>query len=302
MRGIWTALITPFNSNNEIDFPAFKKILHHQIEAGVAGVIPGGTTGESQALSLNEKKLLISYTLSELKGRGVQVVAGTGNASTAETIELSRWASNQGVDGVLIVTPFYSKPSQLGLEQHMIAIADAVDCEVIPYNVPSRTGVCLTAETITRLAKHPRIHSLKEATGQINFTSEILDSLSNKKLSLDILSGDDATFLGLLAVGAAGAISVASNLFPRAMVEMQNAAEQGKRAEALKIHNHYYPLFRDLFIESNPVPIKFAMEFAGWCQSRVRLPLSPLLPANAEKLEASLKKCEILIRKKEHTE
>lgn len=293
MRGVWTALITPFTQDRKLDLNAFRKILQDQVEAGVAGVIPCGTTGESPTLSLDEKKSLIQTTLSELKGTRVQVVAGTGSNHTQETIEFSKWASQQGVAGVLIVTPYYNKPSQLGLETHFRAVADAVSCEVIAYNVPGRTGVSLTAETIARLATHPKIRTLKEATGNVAFTSEIIDTLSLKQTSMDILSGDDATYFPLLAVGAVGVISVVSNLIPGPMVQLQKACDQGQWDVARKIHLTYYPLFRDLFIESNPVPIKSAMEFAGWCHSTVRQPLVALTEANRQKLQDSLSRCGI---------
>ena len=291
MRGVWTALVTPFNDKNELDLDAFRRILRDQKAARITGVIPCGTTGESPTLSAAEKKTLIQTALQELKGSGVKIIAGTGSNYTAETIELSKWASEQGVDGVLIVTPYYNKPSQAGLEAHFRAIADVIQCELMLYNVPGRTGVSLTASTIASLATHPRIRSLKEATGNTAFTSEIIDELSLRKQSLDILSGDDATYLPLLSVGAVGVVSVASNLFPRAMVAIQEAFAQGKTQEAFRIHQQFYPLFRDLFIEANPMPIKFAMEFAGWCHSRVRAPLTPVSAASQQKLLESFRRC-----------
>jgi 4-hydroxy-tetrahydrodipicolinate synthase len=293
MRGVWTALITPFTEDRKLDLNSYRKILRDQVEAGVAGVIPCGTTGESPTLSVEEKKTLILTALSELKGTNVQVVAGTGTNDTQETIELSRWADQQGVHGVLVVTPYYNKPSQFGLEAHYRAIAESISCEVIAYNVPGRTGVSLTPETISKLATHPRIRTLKEATGNVAFTSEIIDLLSLKNVHLDILSGDDATYLPLLGIGAVGVISVASNLFPGPMVQLQRATETGKWEEARKIHVQYYPLFRDLFVESNPVPIKYAMAYAGWCNPQVRPPLAALTESNLQKLEASLIRCGI---------
>lgn len=291
MRGVWTALVTPFNEKNELDLAAFKRILQDQKEAKITGVIPCGTTGESPTLSLSEKKTLIETAITELKGSGVKVVAGTGSNHTAETIEFSKWASDRGADGVLIVTPYYSKPSQSGLEAHFRAVADAVKCEVILYNVPGRTGVSLNAQTVSALSTHPRIRSIKEATGNVAFTSEILDVLAQDKHSIDILSGDDATYLPLLSVGAAGVVSVASNLFPRAMVAIQSAVERGDFASARETHLRFYPLFRDLFVESNPVPIKHAMAVAGWCDARVRAPLALLSSGSIEKLDASLARC-----------
>lgn len=293
MRGVWTALITPFNEKNEIDVPAFKKILQDQISAGITGIIPCGTTGESPTLSLEEKKSLIQLTIQETQGTKVKVFAGTGSNNTAETVQFSSWASQAGVDGVLLVTPYYNKPSQAGLELHYRQVAEAVSCEVMLYNVPGRTGVSLSAETVVKLASHPRIRTVKEATGNPAITSEILELLNAQNVSIDILSGDDVTFLPLLSVGAVGVVSVASNLFPRAMVAIQSAAEAGNFQQAKKIHQKYYPLFRDLFIDANPVPVKYAMEYAGWCRSFVRSPLVGLSPAHQAKLQTSFSRCEI---------
>lgn len=291
MRGVWTALITPFDSSGAIDWAAYRRILQDQRAAQVSGVIPCGTTGESPTLTLAEKRQLIETALSELQGSAVRVIAGTGSNSTAETLELSRWAAGRGVAGVLIVTPYYNKPSQTGLQSHFLAVADAVSCEVILYNVPGRTGVSLTAETITQLASHPRIRTLKEATGNVAFTSEILDSLSVAGRQMDILSGDDATYLPLLSVGAAGVVSVASNLFPRAMVQIQEHMDRQELQAAQMIHRRFYPLFRDLFIESNPGPIKEAMAHAGFCESLVRAPLVALSPESRKKLHESMVRC-----------
>ncbi len=293
MQGVWTALITPFNEKNEIDLPAFKKILQDQIQAGVSGVIPCGTTGESPTLSTAEKKTLILTTLQEVKGTGLKVGAGTGSNNTAESIEFSVWASQQGVDAVLLVSPYYNKPSQAGLEAHFRAIADAIQCEVILYNVPGRTGVSMTAETIVSLASHPRIRSIKETTGNVAFTSELLRELSLNDCKMDILSGDDVLFLPLLSIGAVGVISVASNLFPRAMIALHQAVKTGQQEEALRLHNQYYPLFRDLFIDANPIPIKHAMSVMERCHSRVRLPLVTLSEKKAKTLESALIQCKI---------
>jgi len=293
VKGVYTALITPFLKDGSIDFDSFSKILRDQADAGISGVIPCGTTGESPTLSIEEKQQLIQTTLKELRGTGVKTIAGTGSNNTAETITLSKWASDEGADGVLIVTPYYNKPSQLGLEQHFKSVADAVKCEVMLYNVPGRTGISLSPETIVKLAMHPKIRSLKEATGNLAFTSEVFDQLLQGGGKLDVLSGDDATYLPMLAIGATGVVSVASNLFPRAMVALQKSVEGNDLAQAREIQARYYPLFRDLFIDSNPVPIKAAMAYVGWCEIHVRAPLLPLSLALQQKLESSLKRCGI---------
>lgn len=289
MRGVWTALVTPFTDAGELDLASYRKILNDQKEAGVTGVIPCGTTGESPTLSTDEKKKLIEIALEEMRGSGVGVMAGTGSNSTQNTIEFSRWASEAGVQGLLVVTPYYNKPTQAGLDAHFRAVADAVSCDIMLYNVPGRTGVGMTAETIASLASHPKIRAVKEATGNVAFTSEILDQLSTQKKILSVLSGDDACFLPSLAVGGSGVVSVASNLFPRAMVRIHKLMEAGKAQEAKEIHQKLYPLFRDLFIESNPGPIKFAMSFSGWCKNTLRLPLVPISKSTETKVLQSLK-------------
>jgi 4-hydroxy-tetrahydrodipicolinate synthase len=293
MRGVFTSLVTPFKSHNELDLEAFKRILLDQKDARVAGVIPCGTTGETPTLSEHEKKQLIRTALDTLKGSGIKVLAGTGSNDTASTVTFSKWASDQGVDGLLVVTPYYNKPSQAGLLAHFTAVADAVKCPVMLYNVPGRTGVSLTAETVTQLARHPRITSIKEATANVAFASEILDQLGRENLPMTLLSGDDAAYLPLLSIGAHGVVSVASNLFPRAMVEIYTAMEAGRPQDARRVHQRFYPLFRDLFIDANPGPIKHAMAHAGWCDARVRAPLAPLSQAHIQILEASLKRCEV---------
>jgi 4-hydroxy-tetrahydrodipicolinate synthase len=291
MRGVYTALVTPFDSKNQLDLDAFKRILDDQKNAGIAGVIPCGTTAESPTLSKDEKKKLILTALEQLKGSGVKVLAGTGSNDTAETVEFSRWASDQGVDGLLVVTPYYNRPSQAGLDAHFSAVADAVQCPIMLYNVPGRTGVSMTAETIVRLARHPKITALKEASANLSLTSEILDRLQSAGSKMTVLSGDDATFLPFLSVGAHGVVSVVSNLFPRNMVAIQKHFEAGKIADAIALHQRFHPLFRDLFIETNPVPIKYAMAAVGWCDARVRLPLVSLSSESVEKVNAGLKRC-----------
>lgn len=287
MRGVYTALITPLDRNDKLDLEAYRRILADQMDAGVNGVIPCGTTGESPTLSLLEKKILIQTAVEFFKGSGVKVLAGTGSNNTAESVELSAWASEQGVDGVLVVAPYYNKPSQEGMEAHFSRIADAVRCEVMLYSVPGRTCSRIAPFTVARLAAHPRIRSLKEASADLALLSEIFDQLSISDRPLDVLSGDDITHLASLSVGAVGVVSVASNLIPRTVISIQRQMDQGNLREARALHRKAFPLFRDLFVEANPVPIKQAMEWAGFCQSRVRLPLVPLSAANLQTLRAA---------------
>jgi 4-hydroxy-tetrahydrodipicolinate synthase len=293
MNGVFTALITPFNSRGEVDLKSFSAIIEDQVAAGVAGIVPCGTTGEAPTLNKEEKKALILAAIEVCKKTSVKVIAGTGSNDTKETVEFSRWASDQGAHGVLVVTPYYNKPSQQGMVEHFLAVAKEIHCELVLYNVPGRTGVSLSARTICDLAEHPRITTIKEASGNTAFTSEILDCVRAHNRKIDILSGDDATYLPLLSIGACGVISVASNLFPRAMVSLQNTYEKGDIFAASEIHRKYFPLFRDLFIDSNPVPIKYAMNFAGFSGSQVRKPLMEMGAENLEQLRASLAHCGI---------
>jgi len=288
IEGIWTALITPFDEDGAIDLDTYIRLLHRQADAGVAGVIPCGTTGEAPALTLDEKKLLIGTALAELAGSGTRVVAGTGSNNQALTLETSKWASDHGVDGVLVVTPYYNKPSQAGLAAHFTTVADAVDCQVVLYNVPSRTGVSFTPATIARLSDHPRITALKEATGSMSFAADVMDHLFAGGHRLTLLSGDDATFFPFCCQGGQGGISVITNLCPGPMLELHDAIRHGDLDRAREIHWQYFPLFRDLFIECNPVPIKWAMMRAGLSGATVRPPLHELEEANARRLETTL--------------
>lgn len=293
-RGVWTALVTPFKSDLSVDLEAFKRLLRDQREAGVAGVIPCGTTGESPTLSEAEKKTLIETALREMEGSPTRVFAGTGSNDTATSVDLSRWAAQAGAHGVLVVTPYYNRPTHAGMLKHYFAIAEAVSgrtCEVMVYNVPGRTGVSLAAPTITALAEHPSIRSLKEATGNTAFASEVLWALREAGRSIQLLSGDDATYLSFLAVGGVGCVSVASNLFPRAMVTLQKAFEAGDLRAARALHDRYYPLFRDLFVESNPGPIKAALASQGRGMGGLRPPLADLTPASRETLARAIQAC-----------
>jgi 4-hydroxy-tetrahydrodipicolinate synthase len=289
LRGVWTALVTPFESNSKkIDWASYRRLLKQQEDAGVRGVIACGTTGESPTLSLEEKKELIQFTLEELNGTKVQVGAGTGSNNTQESVEFSHWASEEGVSAVLVVTPYYNKPTQIGLQKHFEEVADSVHCPVILYNVPGRTGCSLEISTILKLSAHPKIRALKEATGNVAFTSEILAELARNSLDLEILSGDDATFFPLLCVGAHGTISVASHVAPKQMVEIGQAVAQGDLEAGQRIHKSLFPLFRDLFIESNPSPVKFALSEMGICGPTVRSPLVELTEANKIKLKSTI--------------
>lgn len=298
--GIWTALVTPFHSDGSVDFAAYERLLERQVRARVTGVIPCGTTGESPTLTEAERKKIIETAIHALKGTDVGVVAGTGSNSTSETVAFSRWASHlPGIRGILVVAPYYNKPTQAGLEAHFTAVADASNVPVMLYNVPGRTVVSIAPATVAKLARHPRIRAIKEATGDPAVTSEILRALRSQGASaapsasnsFEILSGDDATFLSLMGVGACGNVSVASNIVPEEMVQMHAAAMGGDWATARSIHDRLFPIFKDLFVESNPGPVKHALEWLGLGSRRLRLPLVPLAEENARKLETSLEAC-----------
>ena len=285
-RGAYTALVTPFR-DDRLDEKAFTTLLEEQVAAGIAGVIPVGTTGESATLDMAEHLRVIELTVQVIRGR-IPVFAGTGSNATAEAIYLTREAENLGVDGVLVVTPYYNKPSQAGLIAHYAKLAETTRLPIIAYSVPGRTGIELSIDAMAELARRcPNINAIKEAGGSIERFSQLRQALPD---GVAILSGDDSMTLPALAVGAVGVISVASNLVPRDIVALVKTFLDGRAAEAEKLHRRLYPLMRDLFIEANPVPVKYAMAKAGWMTPDVRLPLVALQEASRAKLDGTLKR------------
>ena len=285
LRGTYTALVTPFR-NDRVDETAFTRLLEEQIAAGIDGVIPVGTTGESATLSMEEHLRVIELTVQVVKHRA-KVFAGTGSNSTSEALYLTQHAENLGADGFLIVSPYYNKPTQAGIFAHYAALAKGTSLPIITYSVPGRTGSEISVDTMVTLAKaHPNIVAIKEAGGSIERFSQLRQTLPE---TVAILSGDDSMTLPALAVGATGVISVASNLIPREVGTLVRTFLQGHAKEAEQLHRKFYPLFRDLFIEANPVPVKAALARQGWMTENVRLPLVPLQPQNREKLETVLK-------------
>ena len=285
-EGTYTALVTPFR-NDEVDEAAFTRLLEEQIAAGVDGVVPVGTTGESATLTMEEHLRVIELAVQVVNHR-VKVFAGTGSNSTAEAIYLTQEAKKRGADGFLIVSPYYNKPSQAGVFAHYSALAEATWLPIIAYSVPGRTGMEIGVDTMASLSlKHPNIVAIKEAGGSIERFSQLRQALPD---NVAILSGDDSMTLPALAVGATGVISVASNLIPKQVGDMVRAFLGGNHAEAAQLHHKHYPLFRDLFIESNPVPVKMALARQGWMTEEVRLPLVPLQPQNRGRLEIVLEK------------
>lgn len=286
-NGTYTALVTPF-LNGKIDTSAFEKLIETQIAGGVDGIVPVGTTGESPTLDQDEHIKVIRLAKEFAQGR-LKVVAGTGANCTKEAIELTQAAESLGIDGSLQVTPYYNKPSQEGLYQHYAAIAQATKLPIILYNIPGRCGIEISVETTMRLAHdYQNIVCMKEAGG----TPERVSALRQAGLPeyFTILSGDDSQTLPFMSVGAVGVISVTSNIMPLEVSQMVRKFAQGDVESARKLHERLYPAFKDLFIETNPVPIKAALAMKGLIAEEYRLPLVPLSAANRSKLEQSLKK------------
>lgn len=261
-KGVYTALVTPFR-NGKLDEEAYIALVNRQVEQGVDGVVPVGSTGESSTLSPDEHLHVIELAVKTVAGR-VKVVAGTGANSTAEAIHLTESAEKLGADASLLVAPYYNKPSQDGLFEHFSQIARSVKIPLILYSIPGRCGIEIGVETVRRLAEaNPNIVSIKEAGGNSDRVSQLMDAV--KKPGFTILSGDDPLTLSFMAVGAQGVISVASNIIPAEVCAMVRAFAEGKLTEALRIHQKYYPLFKNLFVETNPVPVKTALSMMGKC-------------------------------------
>ena len=287
LQGVYTALVTPFR-NGKVDYEAFEALLERQIAGKVAGVVPVGTTGESPTLSMEEHTEVIARTVEIVNGR-CQVIAGSGANSTEEAIHLTMEAKAAGADASLQVTPYYNKPTQEGIYRHFSVIAEKSQLPVVLYNVPGRAGVPIAVETIARLSANPLMVAVKEAGGSVDRVSAIKD-----QCDITVLSGDDSLTLPMMSVGASGIISVASNIIPGELSEMVALALKGDFAGALAYHQKYYGLFRDLFIESNPIPVKAAMGMTGAIVPEYRLPLCEMSDAHAEVLRKTLQDCGIL--------
>lgn len=273
IHGALTALITPLR-DDRIDEPALKRLVEQQIAGGIHGLVPCGTTGEAATLSVAEQLQVIEI-VTRTVDRRVPVIAGAGSNNTREAIERTRECKKIGVDATLQVTPYYNKPTQEGLVAHFTAIADAVPLPVILYNVPSRTAVDMTAETVAQLAKHPRIQGIKEATGDMARAAQIRELCGD---DFSLLSGDDFSLLSFLAVGGHGVISVTSNVIPQVISDLCTAAVKQQWDHACTLHTRQLKLARTLFLQSNPIPVKAAMAMLGYCQPDMRLPLISLRP------------------------
>ncbi len=281
IQGLYTALITPF-SHGSVDYGKLKEVVEQQIAGGVDGILPTGTTGESPTLSVEEHLDVIEKVIEYANGR-CRIMAGTGANCTEEAIRLTRKAKAMGADSCLQVTPYYNKPTQEGLYRHFSKIADDCGLPVVLYNVPGRTGIPIAAETIARLAVNPNIVAVKEAGGSVERVSEILNLCD-----ITVMSGDDSLTLPMMSVGAKGIISVASNIYPAELKKMVDFCAAGNFTEGLRIHRKFYNLFKHLFIESNPIPVKAAMAMMGMIEEEYRLPLCPISEKNRAILKATL--------------
>src|SRR5215510_7243300 len=287
-RGTFTALVTPFR-NGAIDVSAFEKLVEAQLAAGISGVVAIGTTGESPTLSHEERQQVIQFAVAKANKCCI-VLAGTGSNSTQHAVADTRLAEKLGVDGALLVAPYYNKLSQEGLFRHFKSIADATSLPIMLYNIPGRCGVDIVPDTAMRLAKEcGNIVSIKEASGSVERVSELRGRLPE---SFTILSGDDSLTLPFMSVGAVGVVSVASNLFPAEVCALVRAYECGDAKLAFNLHHKMFPLFKDLFIEPNPVPVKTALSWRGGMSGEVRLPLCEMSEANRARLRKTLEEFE----------
>ncbi|MBT8130827.1 MAG: 4-hydroxy-tetrahydrodipicolinate synthase [Gammaproteobacteria bacterium] len=283
--GSIVALVTPMTLEGQIDTKAYERLLEYHLDSGTAGVVIGGTTGESPTLTPAELSDLVHIAAGSVGDR-MQVIAGSGTNNTAASVALTQRVCEAGAQACLAVTPYYNKPEQEGLFQHYTQIADAATVPVILYNVPGRTGCDLLPATVARLASHPRITTIKEATGDIERTREILALCGDQ---IDVVSGDDATALALIKAGATGVISVTGNVAPAAMARLCHAALDGNWQQAEEIDQSLRALHAALFIEANPIPVKYAAEKLGLIDGGLRLPLTPLSNANHDRVVAALR-------------
>jgi 4-hydroxy-tetrahydrodipicolinate synthase len=288
-EGVLTALVTPFRGG-EVDERALRELVERQIAAGVDGLVPCGSTGESATLSHAEHCRVVEIVV-DAAARRVPVVAGTGSNNTREAVELTEHAKRAGAAGALLISPYYNKPTQEGIVAHFTEIARRTDFPLIPYNIPGRTASNILPSTLARLADLDPIVGVKEASGDLGQMAEVIARCPN---NFSVLSGDDALTLPLLSIGGRGVISTSSNVAPKEMVAMVRAFRAGDTAAARTIHYRLLPLFDALFCETNPIPLKAAIEILGLASGEIRLPLTPLTELNRERLQAALKELGLL--------
>jgi 4-hydroxy-tetrahydrodipicolinate synthase len=283
-KGSMVAIVTPFK-NDRVDEKALADLIEFQIKNGTDVIVPCGTTGESATLSYEEHHRIIELTVNIVNKR-VPVLAGAGSNSTSETLDLTNYAKKTGANGVLLITPYFNKPTQEGLYRHFAKVADSVDIPIVLYNVPSRTSVNMLPPTVARLREKKNIVGIKEATGDMKQVSELIRLCGR---DFDVISGDDFTTFPLLCLGGVGVISVTANIVPADCAAMFDAFFSGKIEEALKIHYKLEPLHGPLFVETNPIPVKTALALMGRVSEEFRLPLCPMADINKEKLKKALK-------------
>lgn len=289
-RGTFTAIVTPFRRDGSLDEAALRALIDRQIEGGVDGLVPCGTTGESATMSTEEKIRVIEIVREQSNDR-VRVLAGAGGNSTAAVLALAKQIDQVSVDGILIVVPYYNKPTQEGLYQHFATVADAVEAPVVMYNVPGRTSANMTAETALRLAEHGNIAGTKEASGAL---TQVMEIIRGAPSGFSILSGEDNLAVPIIALGGHGVVSVASNEAPAMMSEMVRSALEGKMTQARELHYELLGLMNVNFIETNPIPVKAALAMMGLIEEQYRLPLVPMAKANREKLRLELMKLDLV--------
>ncbi|KYQ85931.1 MULTISPECIES: 4-hydroxy-tetrahydrodipicolinate synthase [unclassified Thermoactinomyces] len=280
-----TALFTPFTEKNEIDWPCLEANIERLIEDGNDSIVVSGTTGESPTLTLSEKLELYRFAKEKANGR-IKVIAGTGSNNTLQSLELTKKAEEIGVDGVMLVAPYYNKPSQEGLYQHFKTIAESTSLPVMLYNVPGRTSVNMTAETMTRLAQLDNVVAIKEASGDLNQIGRLISAVPG---DVAVYSGDDGLTLPILSIGGAGVVSVASHLVSREMKEMMEAFFSGDVKKAQSLHIRLLPVFHGVFLTTSPAPLKYAMSQKGWSKPYVRLPIVELSEEEKRKTDEWLK-------------
>jgi 4-hydroxy-tetrahydrodipicolinate synthase len=288
IRGALTAMVSPF-SEGKLDEGRLREQVEFQIKGGIDGLVPVGTTGESPTLDFPEHERVIALTVEAARGR-VPVIAGTGGNATTEALELHSFAKRAGATACLSVNPYYNKPSQEGLYRHFMTLADRVDLPIVLYNIPGRTGITMTPATVARLNKHPNIIAIKEATGVLDMASEI-----RSLCDITILSGDDSLTVPLMAIGASGVVSVLSNLLPAKVKAITKSCLEGNFAAARELHHKLFPLIKSLFVDGNPVGIKYAMKVAGLDSGQLRLPLWEASEATKKLIEQCMKEAGVTV-------
>jgi len=292
MQGVYPALITPFTKDDEVDAAGLKRMVEYVEEGGVAGIVPCGTTGESATLSHEEHKRVIDIVVANAK---VPVIAGTGSNNTREAVELTRYAADAGAEACLLITPYYNKPNVRGLKEHFRQIGDSAEIPLILYNIPSRTGLNMSAETMVEIAAEVEsVKGVKEASGNLKQVGAIIKLAKERGLDFTVVAGDDFLTLPIMSLGGKGVISVAANIAPQPMSEMVNAMLSGDIEKAKEINLRLFPLFEAMFLETNPIPVKRTAELMGLPAGHVRLPLGELSEENEHKLRQVLRELDMI--------